>query len=329
MVSIREVARLAQVSPATVSRVMNGTAKVDEEKAARVMKVVKETGFIPNEVARSLYKRSSRIIGLVTPDIENPFFNHLAKAIENEAYTNGYRLTLCNTADNYEKEKANIQMLTRMNADGIILMTNNEEIQSEIDKCKIPVVILDRQLPKSEGMVYIQSNHYQGGRMAAEHLIKCGCKNIVNMKGPQEFSSARARYRGYRDICREYGIEEQCIECKYNYHEGLVKTKALLKEFPGVDGIIACNDMVAISAYKVLHKAGIKVPEQVQLIGFDNIDLGWIMTPELTTVTQPVELMGRKAMEAILENIDHKSPKGEYTFDVELIQRETTKGVIG
>lgn len=327
MISIREVARLAGVSPATVSRVMNGTAKVDEEKAMRVMKVVKETGFIPNEVARSLYKKSSRIIGLVTPDIENPFFNHLAKAIENEAYTNGYRLTLCNTADNYEKEKANIQMLTRMNADGIILMTNNEEIQSEIDKCKIPVVVLDRQLPKSEGMVYIQSDHYQGGRMAAEHLIQCGCKNIVNIKGPQEYSSARARYRGYRDICKEYGIEEQCIECKYSYHDGLRKAELLLEEFPDVDGIIACNDMVAISVYKVLHKTGIKVPEQVQLIGFDNIDLGWIMTPELTTITQPAELMGRKAMEAIRENIDHKSLKGEYTFDVELIQRETTKGV--
>lgn len=327
MVSIREVARLAKVSPATVSRVMNGTAKVDEEKAARVMKVVKETGFIPNEVARSLYKKSSKIIGLITPDIENPFFNHLAKAIENEAYINGYRLTLCNTAENYEKEKANIRMLTQMNADGIILMTNNEEIQSEIDKCKIPVVVLDRQLPKSEEMVYIQSNHYQGGRIAAEHLIQCGCKNIVNIKGPQEYSSARARYRGYKDICREYGLEEQCIECKYSYHDGLAKAKELLKEFPDVDGIIACNDMAAISVYKVLHKAGIEVPGQIQLIGFDNIDLSWIMSPELTTVAQPVELMGKKAMETILAGIDRKSSKGEYTFDVKLIQRETTKGI--
>lgn len=328
MVSIREVARLAKVSPATVSRVMNGTAKVDEEKAARVMKIVKETGFIPNELARSLYKKSSKIIGLITPDIENPFFNHLAKVIEREAYINGYRLTLCNTAGNYEKEKANIRMLTQMNADGIILMTNNEEIQKEIDKCGIPVVVLDRQLPKSGEMVYIQSNHYEGGRIAAEHLIKCGCKNIVNIKGPQEYSSARARYRGYRDVCRKLGIEEQCIECEYSYCDGLVKAQELLKNFPEMDGIIACNDMVAISVYKVLHKAGIKVPDQVQLIGFDNIDLSWIMSPELTTVAQPVELMGQKAMETILAGIDHTSGKGEYTFDVKLIQRETTKGVL-
>lgn len=324
MVSIREVARLAEVSPATVSRVMNGTAKVDEEKAQRVWRVVRETGFVPNEVARSLYKKSSKIIGLIVPNIENPFFNQMAKAIESEAYSNGYRVTLCNTDDSVEKEKANIQMLTRMNADGIILMTTDEEIQPEIDKCNIPVVILDRRVAKSEGMVYIQSDHYQGGRIAAEHLIQCGCKNIVNVKGPQAFSSGRARYRGYRDICGEYGLDEQCVECDYNFHDGLRAAEEILQKYPNADGIIACNDMVAISIYKVFHKAGISIPERVQLIGFDNIELSYLMTPELTTVAQPTHEMGKKAMEMIIESIDQKLEKRESTFAVELIQRETT-----
>ncbi len=324
MVSIREVARMAGVSPATVSRVMNGTAKVDEEKAQRVQKVIQETGFKPNEVARSLYKKSSKIIGLVVPNIENPFFNQMAKMIESEAYDNGYRVVLCNTNDNTEKERINIQMLTSMNADGIILMTSDEEIQPEIEKCGIPVVILDRQITHSEGTVYIHGDHYQGGRIATEHLIQCGCTNIVNIKGPQIFSSGRARYRGYRDVCKKYMIEEQCLECDYNFKDGLLVAEEILARYPKVDGIIACNDMVAISVYKVFSRAGISIPGQVQLLGFDNIELSYLMTPELTTIAQPSWEMGRKAMEMIIGDINYENGKREFTFPVKLIQRETT-----
>lgn len=321
---IQEVAQLAGVSPATVSRVINGTAKVSEQKVQRVQKVIRETGFKPNEVARSLYKKSSKIIGLITPDIDNPFFMQVAKTIEAEAYRCGYRLTLCNADDNNNKEKDNIQMLVQMNADGIILMTSDEEVQNEVEKCEIPVVILDRQIARVKNINYIHSDHYQGGRIATEHLIQCGCKNIVNIKGPQIFSSGRARYRGYRDVCREYGIEEQCVECNYNFHDGLETAKEILRKYPDTDGIIACNDMVAISVYKVFHKAGISIPEQVQLIGFDNIELSGLMTPELTTVKQPIGEIGKKAIEMIIKNINDETEQNEYILPVELMQRETT-----
>lgn len=324
MVSIREVAKLAGVSPATVSRVLNGTAKVDEEKQQRVLKVVRETGFIPNEVARSLFKKSSKLIGMIVPNIENPFFNEMAKAIEEEAYKNGYRLTLCNTDDDNAKERENIRMLSRMNADGIILMTNNEEIREEIDQCNIPVVVLDRQIHKSKEIAYIQSDHYQGGRIAAEHLIQCGCRNIVNMQGPQKFSSARQRLRGYLDICQEYGLKPQNIECAYSFQDGLKKAELLLEKYPDVDGILACNDMVAISVYKVLHRHGHKVPQDVALIGFDNINLSWLMTPEITTVAQPIKEMGAAAIRVVLDYSGEEPVERENIFPVRLIQRETT-----
>lgn len=323
MVSIRQVAQMAGVSPATVSRVINGTAKVDEEKAQRVWKVIRETGFTPNEIARSLYKKSSKIIGLITPNIENPFFNMIAKEIEERAYEHGYRLTLCSTNDNDEKEKANIKMLARMNADGIILMTNNEEIREEIETCNMPVVVLDRQL-RGSGMSYIQADHYEGGRMATEHLIQCGCKNIVNVKGPQIFSSGRARFKGYQDVCMEHRLIQQCVECDYNYEAGLAAAREILEKYPTTDGVIACNDMVAISIYKVFHKAGIAIPEQVQLIGFDNIHESYLMMPELTTIAQPVRQIGEKAIELIFAGIHQVGGKQEYTFPVQLIQRETT-----
>lgn len=325
MASIREVARLANVSPATVSRVINGTANVDSEKRERVLRAISETGFVPNEVARSLYKKSARTIGLIVPSIENPFFTQLANVIEKTADDNGYRLLLCNTDNAVEKEKTMIQMLTSMNADGIIITTSNEEVREYIDLCNIPIVITDRRLEKVLSCDYVHCDHQEGGRLAMEHLMECGCKNIVCVRGPQYISSAKARFEGYQQVCREHGIKEQVIDCDYDFDEGLEMTERLLELYPDVDGIIACNDMVAISAYKVLHKRGISVPGQVQLVGFDNINLASLITPELTTIAQPVEEIGRKAAELIIKRDKGDNEKREYIFNAKLIKRETTR----
>ncbi len=323
MASIRDVAKMANVSPATVSRVMNGTANVDEEKKRRVEAAIKETGFVPNEVARSLFKKSAKLIGLILPSIENPFFAQLAGAIERKADKHGFRLVLCNTGSSVDKEKAALQMLTSMNADGIILTTSNDEIREYTAKCNIPVIVTDRSFNGGDTLRYVHTDHYQGGRMAAEHLIKKGCKSIVCIKGQQEISSAKDRYEGYRDVCKEKGIKEQTVDCAYDFEQGMKVTEELLEQFKDVDGIIACNDMVAISAYKVLHKKGIKVPEQIQLIGFDDIALAKLMTPELTTISQPVEEIGAKAAELIILKDDEG--RQEYIFEAKLVERETTK----
>ncbi len=321
LTSIRDVARLAEVSPATVSRVINGTAKVDDEKRERVLKVIEETGFVPNEVARSLFKKSAKMIGLIVPSIDNPFFTQMASAIEKEADKHGHRLLLCNTGHNPEKEKTMIQMLMSMNADGIIITTSNEEIRPLIEASRIPIVITDRRPKHGTNCSYIHCDHYEGGRMAIKHLMDCGCKNIVCVKGPQEISSAKERYDGYRDVCKEHGLHEQTIDCGYEFQEGLEIMEELLKKFPHTDGIVACNDMVAVSVYKVLHSKGIKVPEQIQLIGFDDIAISSLMTPELTTIAQPITDMGIKAAQLIADsNKDNK----EYVFSAKLIKRETT-----
>lgn len=325
MASIRDVARIAGVSPSTVSRVMNGTARVDDEKKQRVEKAIVETGFRPNEVARSLFKKSSKIIGILVPDIVNPFFNELAGAIEEECDRRGYRLTLCNSNNDVEKEKRNLNLLERMNADGAILMTNREEIREEIDKCRIPIVMIDRQIERGEEIASIQSDHYQGGRMAVEYLLSCGCRNIVQMSGPKRLSSARQRHQGYLDVCRERGLEPKWIECEYSYESGLEKTGEILRRFPETDGIIAANDMVAISVYKILHKEGIRVPDDVQVIGFDNIMLSSLFTPEITTIAQPIAKMGQTAVQILTDYVSGMEVNRKTTFGVELIKRGTTK----
>ena len=325
MISIREVAQLAGVSASTVSRVMNGTAKVDPEKKERVLRVIKETGFVPNEVARTLFRKSAKTIGVIVPSIRNPYFTELAAHIDTLSVHCGFRPFLCNTGYDPEKEKAAVQMLVSMNADAIIVASCSEQIREALNNCPIPVVALDAMLYGADVEACIFCDYYWGGRMAAEYLLECGCKNIVCIKGPQYRYSARCRYRGYQDVCQERGLPEQTVECDYDFNQGMVMTEELLERFPDVDGIIACNDIVAISTYKVLHKRNIPVPEKVQLIGFDDISLSTLLSPELTTISQPVKEMAEKAVELIVKDELTGMTGGKFVFPVTLVARQTTK----
>ncbi len=325
MASIRDVAKLANVSPATVSRVMNGTANVDPEKRDRVLQAIEATGFIPNEAARTLFRKSAQAIGLIVPSIRNPYFTQLAAHVDALATANGYRPFLCNTGYDPEKEKAAIQMLVSMSADAIIIASCSEQVRETINNCPIPVVALDAMLYGADVEACIYCDYFWGGRLAAEHLLDCGCKHIVCIKGPQYRYSARSRYEGYREVCRERGIPERTIECDYDFNMGLAMTEELLRRFPEVDGIIACNDIVAISTYKVLHKRNISVPEQIQLVGFDDISFSTLISPELTTVNQPIQEMVKKAVELIVNNEINGMTGGKFVFPVTLIPRQTTK----
>lgn len=325
MTSIREVAARAGVSPATVSRVLNGTARVDEEKRERVEKAIKETGFRPNELARALYRKSSKVIGVLVPDIENPFFSELAKAVEEEAYANGYRMLLCNSDDREEKELENMQMLAQLQADGVILMTNTGKYSQMYEKFSMPVVFVDRRLEEMERAGIVEADHYAGGKLAAEHLIACGCRKITCIRGPQELSSGRKRYEGYCEVCRQHGIGERFVDGSYHYEDGGRAAEEVLRRYPDTDGIIAGNDMTAVSVYKMLRKKGYRVPEDIQLIGFDGVKLGRFLTPELTTVAQPIAEMGKCAVQMILKTVQQVAHESEKRFPVTLIQGETTK----
>lgn len=325
MSSIREVARLAGVSPATVSRVINGTAKVAPEKQALVLQAIAETEFIPNEVARSLFKKSSKTIGLIIPSIRNPFFTQLASVVDEVAKANGHHVFLCNVGSDLEEERAALRMLTAMNADGVLIASTHEAIQAELSQCEMPVVAVDSLFDTLDVNGYVYCDYYRGGWLAAQHLWDCGCQNMVCIRGPQDIFSARARYRGYRDFCRAYGISQQIMDCDYDFDAGMAMTEELLRTYPSVDGILACNDIVAISIYKILHKRRIAVPDQIQLIGFDDISLSSLISPELTTIRQPIREMAVKATELVLGQREEPKEGGRYVFPVSLVIRETTR----
>lgn len=324
MTSIRDVAKIAGVSPATVSRVMNGTANVNEEKRQRVEAAIEKTGFCPNELARALYKKSSKIIGVIVPDIENPFFSELAKAVEDEAFQNGYRMLLCSSGNNAEKEMQNIQMLVQMKADGVIIMTDSADTGKVLKACQVPVVLVDRTLQNVNEKAVVKSDHYKGGYLAAEHLVQCGCKKIVCLKEPSGYSSGNERYRGYLAVCEKYGLKEQSVDCTYVYEEGIRAVGKMLEQYPDVDGVIAGNDMIAMAVYKELTRMGKKIPQEVQLIGFDDVKFGQIFTPELTTIHQSIREMGTAAAQIIEKCAEGQPCQKKNIFDVSLVVRETT-----
>lgn len=324
MSSIRDVARLAGVSPATVSRVMNGTARVEDNKKDRVLKAINDLGFVPNEVARSLFRKSARLIGLIIPNLHNPYYAQLAGAIDEAAAKFGYRSFLCEVGWDEKNIKNTLTTLKSMNVDGAVLTVSTPEVERFLGEFPLPVAALDCIETANHVKASVFCDYYMGGRLAMEHLLACGCQKIVCIQASQDTFSARMRYEGYRDVCREKKIPQYVLECDYDFLAGLAMTEKLLKLYPDADGILACNDLVAVSTFKILHKNHIDVPEQVQLVGFDDIHLASLISPELTTIRQPLREMAEKAVSCLVDEREMPASK-TIIYPVTLMARETTK----
>ncbi|ONI39794.1 hypothetical protein AN639_10550 [Candidatus Epulonipiscium fishelsonii] len=320
--SIKEIAKLANVSSATVSRVINNSSYVEEEKRQRVIKVIQETNYIPNKVARSLFKHSSQIIGYIVPSITNPFFNELGRYIEQIAYQSNYHIILCNSNNNYEAELEYIRNLQAMNVDGLILTTTNTNLKY---KTTMPVISIDRGFDYENNLVSIRSDHYTSGYLAAEHLYETGCKNMVFLGPFNTISTAKLRLQGYQAFCIENQLEARSLECGYEFEDGLKAMEILLKKYKNCDGIVCANDIVAIACYKILYNNNLKVPYDIKLIGYDNILSSEQVTPSLTTIEQPIEEIAKNAMKYMIDIIEKKEiVQKNIVLPVKLIKRETT-----
>ncbi len=325
MASIKDVAKLANVSPATVSRVLNNTANVKEEKRQRVLWAVKETGFKTVEETRQISKKSTKTICLVVPDVKKMFFEELEKAIERAAFQKGYRLLLVNFDENVEKELSTIQTLSRVKADGIIITSGNKKIDRILSKTQLPIVAFEQLNVTSNIIGSVEANHYEGGKLAMQHLIECGCKNIVYLRNKVENDALLKKYAGYKEICEKYGIKEACLYCDQSVENASLLVKEILLKYPRVDGILASDDMSAISLYKAFGKEGYQIPKDIQIIGYDNIRLSGLHSPGISTIGQPFEDMGTLAVQMILDYFNEQPFQKENILDVSLIERQTTR----
>jgi LacI family transcriptional regulator len=324
MATIRDVAKLAGVSVATVSRVLNQNGYVNEDTEKRVKKAIEQLNYKPNEVARTLFKKTSKTIGLIVPDISNPFFPELVRAVEDVMNIYDYTVILCNSDEKSEKEKQYIEILKQKYVDGIILTTNQLE-SDEVMELGVPVVVLDR--PSMHSFPSVIADNYGGARLATRHLYDIGCRKIAHIQGPTHVVNAMERFRGYRDEMQELGLwnEQLIIQGNYQLKQAKEATLRALQEHK-MDGIFAGNDAMAVGALKAVQQLGLRVPEDVAIIGYDGIPLTEMTTPELSTISQPIYEMGAIAARILVKKIEAKPLEQlHYVLPVKLVERQSTQ----
>lgn len=297
----------------------------ETEKAVR--RAMETLHYVPNDMARSLAGKQSGTIALIVPDILNPFFPELARAVEDEAHQLGYTVMLCNSDYNPDKERHYIAMLQNKRIDGIILAsyTIQPEQLSELSRRSVPVVVIDNCFP-GHPVLSMQSKHREGAAMAVRHLLDQGCATIAHISGPVDVLSARERLLGYEETMREHAafVPSLIASGDFQVEGGRQAMQRLLELHPGIDGVFAGNDLMAVGALKALYTAGKTVPRQVKLIGFDGIALSTVV-PELSTIAQPITGMGKQAAHELIRQIRGEPvERTARELDVQLLVRGST-----
>lgn len=325
MITMTEIARLTGVSQPTVSRVLNGNTSVDPEIAKKVLQCAKEHNYQPNLIAQSLVGNKTFLIGLVVTDISNPFFAEIAKAVEAEASRRGYSIMLFNSDYQMDKEEKYLELLNRYRVDGVILtpiLWTDEYIDTRL-KYSLPLVGITLDLKRIDS-VYV--SHYDAGKEVGKHLVENECENFTFIGGINDEKEI-----GYRAYLESTGID---LGKHYYYIEGKndLYVKKQLSRFieerldSGKIGIFACNDIHAIKVIEILKELKIRIPQDVALVGFDNTYFCKFTTPALTSIAQPVEEIGRIAVDRLIEKINSKKklPCKRFQLGTELVVRSSS-----
>lgn len=322
MATIKDVAKLAHVSVATVSRVINQKGYVNTETKQLVLDAIQELNYVPNELARSLFQKKSSIIAVLVPHLTSYYFAELLEIIEDQTLQLDYRLMVCNSHDDREKESQYLKIFDQYNIDGLILIANTHRIE-DYKKLDIPIVEIDHKL--TEDIPSITSNNYQGGKLAAEKLVSSGCRKIIHFRGPSDLMTVQERTEGFKTVLKEHKIYNFSYDLDFKTPDPLDIENVILSN-PDCDGIFCDSDFIAILAIQALNKAGKSIPEDVQVIGFDDIELANVLHPKLTTISQSRKMIGEFAVKSLMKLINHeKLDVVHRKIDVALIERETTK----
>ncbi|MEC3655150.1 LacI family DNA-binding transcriptional regulator [Bacillus siamensis] len=299
--NIHDVAKIAGVSSTTVSRVLNNRGYISEKTKEKVYKAMEEINYFPNDLARSLFRKRTNLIGLIIPNSGNPFFGELAFHIESICTSMGYKLLLCNSLHRKDKEEKYVEMLIRNQVDGVIAVTYNRGILN-YHKQNLPIVAIDHFL--SDSIPVVGSDNYDGGKKAAELLIEKGCRHIVHINGPLELETpANLRRKAYEDVMRKHGRQPITYEVPFYQHDRDI-ISSLFDEQPDTDGIFASDDLMAAAVMTEAKKRGKDIPAQLKVIGYDGTETVQSILPELTTIQQPIELISKTAIEILVKEIE-------------------------
>ncbi len=329
MTTILQVAKRAGVSPTTVSHVINKTRFVSEALTMQVQAAMDELGYRPNALARSLRRGETRTLGLILPDSANPFFAEIGRAVEVEAFQAGYSLVLCNTEDDALKEQVYTDVLSKKQVDGIIFASTGEQIDAmqKLLNQNLPLVLIDRHLPGIQADEVLIDNRL-GGALAAERLVQLGHKELACITGPSHLNPSAERVTGFLAALETHGIQPATVRMErgdFHPESGYQAGVRLLSEpDKRPTAVFCCNDMMAIGLYRAAAELGLRIPDELSVIGFDDIELSCYLIPPLATITQPKSEIGHTAVTWLLERIkDHTLPPRRQVFEPKLVVRKS------
>lgn len=304
MVTIKDIAKMAGVSPSTVSRALNDSPLISLATRKYVQRLAAELGYERNELARGLVTGTSGALGLIVPDITNPFFAEIAKGVSDVAHAHGYGVLLCTTEEDLDKETRYIRFLRRKRVDGLILcaVTVDDPNLSELLRHSIPFVLVSR-LVRGFDVPFVVGDDKMGTRLALEHLIQLGHRRIAFIGGPPNVQSSQDRMEEFRKVLKEHGLRVRknwAVFADFSQAAGREVAQQLLKKRPRPSAIFAANDVIALGVLEAAESLSISIPEDLSLVGYDDISYAALPRIQLTTVAQPAYAMGQIAAEYLL-----------------------------
>lgn len=333
MPTVLDVAKLAGVAPITVSRVINRSGYVSEETRKRVEAAVDQLGYVQNSVARSLRSSRTNTIALIVSDITNPFFTSLARGVEDTASDAGYNVFFCNTDELIEEEEKYTQVLLQKQVDGFLLVPAHSSPHSIrlIQKHKIPLVIIDRWVPEV-AVDSVRCDSEGGSYQLIRLLLSLGHRNIAMISGPKDVSTSIDRVNGYRKALEEAGLPFNETYLQYGefiQSSGYELTKRVLALDPRPSAIFGANNFIAIGILKALNDSGINVPDDISVVGFDDLPERLVVSPFLTVASQPSYEMGCQATRLLLDRLTQipQDEQRQIILPTDVIVRSSTRKV--
>lgn len=337
--NIKELAALAGLSTATVSRILNGKGRayrISTTTCDRVLALAARYHYSPNRIARGLKLEKTETIGLIIPDIANPFFASIAKTIELESRKKGYSIILCDSQDDVAIEKELLTLLAGRKVDGIILSPAGSGFShlSEFDRGKIPVVLVDRYFPDLD-IPWVTTDNYQGAYLATCYLIESGHTRIACIQGTPGISSSVERVKGFTDALEAHGISpDSCyiVGNDFGENNGYRETLSLLKRTDRPTAIFALGNLISLGMLRAVSESGLQIPEDLSTITFDDQPYAAFLKTPMTTVEQPRQEIARRAVETLFEALELGTTTQQETRIMlmpELIVRDSVKNLSG
>ncbi|GAB3248228.1 LacI family DNA-binding transcriptional regulator [Chitinimonas naiadis] len=329
MSTMKQVAERAGVSVSSVSHVINNTRFVSPDARARIEAAISELSYVPSAVARSLRHDVTHTIGMLLPNSSNPYFAEVLREIEARCFAAGFNLILCNTDDEPSKQASYLRVLVEKRVDGIIVVTAGEDadLHQLLAGLNRPLVLVDREIAGVDSDL-VEVDHASGAILATRHLTELGHRRVACIAGPQGLAPSDQRIAGWQQVCREEDLQKgDCplLHADFSSQGGYAAMKALLAEPSRPSAVFVANDLMAIGVLCAVHEANLRVPEDLSVIGFDDIELAAFSSPPLSTVAQPKAELGRLTTELLFERIQaRRETPARRILQAELRLRQST-----